>query len=98
LRARTFEEEEKALEEFILAAGQTNVPIEARLRSRQHRLPRPDFVQFGRCALARRSDSSGRRFAGTFPNHIAWITMSFRAISGDSLRPRNGGFQIADGG
>ena len=74
LRARTFEEEEKALEEFILAAGQTNVPIEARCVRGNTGFAASDFVQSVDAQLLvvpiHPSDDSRERL----PNHIAWIT------------------------
>lgn len=73
-RARTFEEEEKALEEFILAAGQTAVPIEARCVRGNTGFAASDFVQSVNADLLavpiRPSTDSLERL----PNHIAWIT------------------------
>lgn len=73
-RARTFEEEEKALEEFILAAGQTQVPIEARCVRGNTGFAASDFVQSVEADLLvvpiHPSDDSQERL----PNHIAWIT------------------------
>jgi nucleotide-binding universal stress UspA family protein len=73
-RARTFEEEEKALEEFILAAGQTGVPIEARCVRGNTGFAASDFVQSVAADLLavpiRPSTDSLERL----PNHIAWIT------------------------
>ena len=73
-RARTFEEEEKALEEFILAAGQTGVPIEARCVRGNTGFAASDFVQSVNADLLAvpirpETDSLER-----LPNHIAWIT------------------------
>ena len=74
LRARTFEEEEKALEEFILAAGQTTVPIEARCVRGNTGFAASDFVQSVDAQLLvvpiHPADDSQERL----PNHIAWIT------------------------
>ena len=73
-RARTFEEEEKALEEFILAAGQTAVPIEARCVRGNTGFAASDFVQSVEADLLvvpiHPNDDSKERL----PNHIAWIT------------------------
>jgi nucleotide-binding universal stress UspA family protein len=72
-RARTFEEEEKALEEFILAAGPTEVPIEARCIRGNTGFAASDFVQSVEADLLVvpiHAAESGERF----PNHIAWIT------------------------
>jgi nucleotide-binding universal stress UspA family protein len=71
--ARTFEEEEIALEEFILAAGQTKVPIEARCVRGNTGFAASDFVQSVGADLLVvpvHADESGERF----PNHIAWVT------------------------
>lgn len=71
--ARTFEEEEEALEEFILAAGQTKVPIEARCVRGNTGFAASDFVQSVEANLLVvpvHTDESGERF----PNHIAWVT------------------------
>lgn len=70
---RTFEEEEEALEEFVLAAGQTKVPIEARCVRGNTGFAASDFVQSVEADLLVvpvHVDESGERF----PNHIAWIT------------------------
>jgi nucleotide-binding universal stress UspA family protein len=72
-RARTFEEEEEALEKFILAAGETKVPIEARCVRGNTGFAASDFVQSVEADLLVvpvHADESGERF----PNHIAWIT------------------------
>jgi nucleotide-binding universal stress UspA family protein len=71
--ARTFEEEEKALEEFVLAAGQTKVPIEARCIRGNTGFAASDFVQSVEADLLVvpiHAAESGEHF----PNHIAWIT------------------------
>jgi len=71
--ARTFEQEEEALEEFVLAAGPTKVPIEARCVRGNTGFAASDFVQSVEANLLVvpvHADESGERF----PNHIAWIT------------------------
>jgi nucleotide-binding universal stress UspA family protein len=74
LRARTFEEEEKALEEFILAAGQTNVPIEARCVRGNTGFAASDFVQSVDAQLLVVPIHPGDDSQERLPNHIAWIT------------------------
>jgi nucleotide-binding universal stress UspA family protein len=72
-RARTFEEEEKAIEDFVLAAGQTKVPIEARCIRGNTGFAASDFVQSVEADLLVvpiHPAESGERL----PNHIAWIT------------------------
>ena len=68
-RPRTF-----ALEEFILAAGQTDVPIEARCLRGNTGFAASDFVQSVEADLlvvpVQTSGPTGERL----PNHIAWIT------------------------
>jgi nucleotide-binding universal stress UspA family protein len=70
---RTFEEEEKALEEFILAGGQTRVPIEARCVRGNTGFAASDFVQSVEADLLVvpiHAAAAGQHL----PNHIAWIT------------------------
>ena len=72
-RALTFDEEEKALEEFVLAAGETKVPIEARCLRGNTGFAASDFVQSVEADLLVvpiHSAEAGERL----PNHIAWIT------------------------
>lgn len=72
-RARTFDEEEKALEEFVLAAGETKVPIEARCLRGNTGFAASDFVQSIEADLLVvpiHPAETGERL----PNHIAWIT------------------------
>jgi nucleotide-binding universal stress UspA family protein len=72
-RARTFDEEEKALEEFILATGETTVPIEARCLRGNTGFAASDFVQSVEAHLLVvpiRAAEAGEHL----PNHIAWIT------------------------
>jgi nucleotide-binding universal stress UspA family protein len=72
-RPRTFEQEETALEEYILAAGDTDVPIEARCLRGNTGFAASNFVQSVEADLLvvpAQPDPSG---AG-LPNRIAWIT------------------------
>jgi nucleotide-binding universal stress UspA family protein len=72
-RARTFDEEERALEEFVLAAGETKVPIEARCLRGNTGFAASDFVQSIEADLLVvpiHPAEAGERL----PNHIAWIT------------------------
>jgi nucleotide-binding universal stress UspA family protein len=74
LRARTFEEEEKALEEFILDAGQTGVPIEARCVRGNTGFAASDFVQSVDADLLVVPIHPNDDPREPLPNHIAWIT------------------------
>ena len=71
--ARTFEEEEKALEEFILAAGETKVPIEARCIRGNTGFAASDFVQSVEADLLVVPIHPAEP-GQVLPNHIAWIT------------------------
>lgn len=73
-RALTFEEEERALEEFILAAGPNNVPIEARCIRGNTGFAASDFVQSVEADLLAVPIHSSDDPQERFPNHIAWIT------------------------
>jgi nucleotide-binding universal stress UspA family protein len=72
-RPRTFEEEEKTLEEFVLAAGDTEVPIEARCIRGNTGFAASDFVKAVEADLlivpVHKSETSAERL----PNHLAWI-------------------------
>jgi nucleotide-binding universal stress UspA family protein len=70
-RARTFEEEESALEEFILSAGQTEVPIEARCLRGNTGFAASDFVQSIEADLLA---VSAHASAKGLPDHVAWVT------------------------
>jgi nucleotide-binding universal stress UspA family protein len=70
-RLRTFEEEETALEEFILSAGQTDVLIEARCLRGNTGFAASDFVQSIEADLLTvpaPPDASG------LPSRVAWVT------------------------
>ncbi len=72
--ARTFEEEETALEEFILGAGHTEVPIEARCLRGNTGFVASDFVQSIHADLLVVPVSRDHAITGTLPSHVAWIT------------------------
>ena len=73
-RPRTFEEEETALEEFILAAGHTEVPIEARCLRGNTGFAASDFVQAVKADLLAVPVKNADAADFALPNHIAWIT------------------------
>jgi len=73
-RPRTFEEEESALEEFVLAAGDTDVPIEARCIRGNTGFAASDFVQSVEADLLVVPVHKGEDSGEHLPNHIAWIT------------------------
>jgi len=72
-RPRSFEEEEDALEKFVLAAGHTDVPIEARCIRGNTGFAASDFVKAIEADLlvvpVHKSETSAERL----PNHLAWI-------------------------
>ena len=72
-RPRTFDEEEAALEKFVLAAGDTDVPIEARCIRGNTGFAASDFVKSVEADLlvvpVHKSETSAERL----PNHVAWI-------------------------
>jgi nucleotide-binding universal stress UspA family protein len=73
-KLKSDEDEEAALEKFVLSAGATEVPIEARCIRGNTGLAASDFVQSIDADLLvvpveTNDDSSGR-----LPNNIAWIT------------------------
>jgi len=72
-RPRTFEEEETALEEFVLAAGDTHVPIDARCIRGNTGFAASDFVKSVEADLlvvpVHKDENSKERL----PNHLAWI-------------------------
>ena len=72
-RPRTFKEEEAALEEFVLDAGDTDVPIDARCIRGNTGFAASDFVKSVEADLLivpvhKDADSKER-----LPNHVAWI-------------------------
>lgn len=72
-RPRTFEEEEDALEKFVLAAGDTRVPIDARCIRGNTGFAASDFVKSVEADLlvvpVHKNENSKERL----PNHLAWI-------------------------
>jgi nucleotide-binding universal stress UspA family protein len=73
-RPRTFEEEEASLEEFILAAGHTDVPIEARCIRGNTGFAASDFVQSVAANLLVVPVRANGDASERLPNNIAWIT------------------------
>jgi nucleotide-binding universal stress UspA family protein len=73
-RPRTFEEEEVALEEFVLAAGHTDVPIEARCIRGNTGFAASDFVQSVGADLLVVPMPANGDVHQRLPNHVAWIT------------------------
>ena len=72
-RPRTFDEEEAALEKFVLAGGDTEVPIEARCIRGNTGFAASDFVKSVEADLlvvpVHKSETSAERL----PNHLVWI-------------------------
>jgi len=72
-RPRTFEEEEAGLEKFVLAAGETSVPIDARCIRGNTGFAASDFITSIEADLlvvpVHKSETSAERL----PNHLAWI-------------------------
>ena len=72
-RPRTFDEEEAALEKFVLAAGDTKVPIDARCIRGNTGFAASDFVKAVEADLlvvpVHKDENSKERL----PNHLAWI-------------------------
>ncbi len=72
-RPRTFEEEEAALEKFVLATGDTRVPIDARCIRGNTGFAASDFVKSVEADLlvvpVHKDENSKERL----PNHLAWI-------------------------
>ena len=72
-RPRTFEEEEAALEEFVLASGDTKVSIDARCIRGNTGFAASDFVKSVEADLlvvpVHKDENSKERL----PNHLAWI-------------------------
>jgi nucleotide-binding universal stress UspA family protein len=72
-RPRSFQEEEAALEKFVLAAGDTEVPIEARCIRGNTGFAASDFVRSVEADLlvvpVHKTETSAERL----PNHLAWI-------------------------
>jgi len=73
-RPKTKDEEEDALERFVLSAGATEVPIEARCIRGNTGLAASDFVQSVKADLLVVSMSKNRDAIQQLPSNIAWIT------------------------
>ena len=73
-KPKTKDEEEDALERFVLSAGATEVPIEARCIRGNTGLAASDFVQSVRADLLVVSMSKNRDAIQRLPSNIAWIT------------------------
>lgn len=71
--ARTLEEDEKALEEFIDAAGETHLPIELRCIRGNTGFAASDFVQAVEADLLVVPVQSAEE-SREMPAHIAWVT------------------------
>jgi nucleotide-binding universal stress UspA family protein len=72
--ARSLAEEEEALEKFILAAGHTDVPIEARCVRGNTGYAASDFVQAVEADLLAVALPPGQRRDAALPRRIAWVT------------------------
>ncbi len=72
--ARSLAEEEEALEKFILDAGHTDVPIEARCVRGNTGYAASDFVQAVEADLLAVALPPGQVQTGTLPAQIAWVT------------------------
>ncbi|PYJ18702.1 MAG: hypothetical protein DME96_01090 [Verrucomicrobia bacterium] len=73
-KPKTKDEEEDALEKFVLSAGATEVPIEARCIRGNTGLAASDFVQSVKADLLVVSMSKNRDAIQRLPSNIAWIT------------------------
>jgi nucleotide-binding universal stress UspA family protein len=72
-RPRTFEEEEAALEEFVLEAGDTRVPIDARCIRGNTGFAASDFVKSVEADLLVVPVHKDENAKERLPNHLAWI-------------------------
>lgn len=72
--ARTLEEEEVALEQFIDSAGPTDVPIEARCIRGNTGYAILDFVQSVEAMLLVVPVAPATSTRGRLPRHVAWVT------------------------
>jgi hypothetical protein len=73
-RTGTDEDEEAALEKFVLSAGTTEVPIEVRCIRGNTGLAASDFVQSVEADLLVVPVETNDDASGQLPNNIAWIT------------------------
>ncbi len=72
--ARTLEQEEEALEEFIHAAGETQVPVEGRCIRGNTGFAASDFVQSVEADLLVVPVEPSSAPTSELPPHIAWVT------------------------
>ena len=72
-RPKTFEEEEAALEKFVLASGDTEVPIDARCIRGNTGFAASDFVKSVEADLLVVPVLKDENSAERLPNHLAWI-------------------------
>jgi hypothetical protein len=72
-RPRTFDEEEAALEKFVLAAGDTHVPIDARCIRGNTGFAASDFVKAVEADLLVVPVHKDANDKERLPNHLAWI-------------------------
>jgi nucleotide-binding universal stress UspA family protein len=72
-RPRTFSEEETALEKFVLDAGETAVPIEARCIRGNTGFAASDFVKSVEADLLVVPVHKNETTAERLPNHLVWI-------------------------
>src|SRR5213595_3681773 len=73
-KPKTKDEEEDALERFVLSAGATEVPIEARCIRGNTGLAASDFVQSVKADLLVVPVETSEGASGQLPNNIAWVT------------------------
>jgi nucleotide-binding universal stress UspA family protein len=73
-KLQTKDEEEEALEKFVLSAGETEVPMEARCIRGNTGLSASDFVQSVKADLLVVPLQKHGQGSQPFPSNIAWIT------------------------
>lgn len=73
-KSKTKDEEEEALEKFVLSVGATEVPIEARCIRGNTGLAASDFVQSVKADLLVVPMQTNQGGTRQLPNNIAWIT------------------------
>ncbi len=73
-KPKSDEDEEVALEKFVLSAGATDVPIETRCIRGNTGLAASDFVQSVEADLLVVPVETNKDASGQLPNNIAWIT------------------------
>ena len=72
-RPRTFDEEDAALEKFVLSAGETDVPIDARCIRGNTGFAASDFVKSVEADLLIVPVHKDKNLKERLPNHLAWI-------------------------